>query len=75
MEYGYNYAGFDIDIIKNIYHWGDCAKRCKNHRSCSFWTWNQWERRCYLKTSKNGREGGKGGNSCISGAWDCVSEC
>merc|ERR1719500_1263282 len=73
VEYGIDYTGYDIDIIYNIYHWSDCAQKCNDHRSCSYWTWVQNdEKRCILKSSNAGR---RKLDAMISGSYDCLSEC
>ena len=72
VEYGIDYSGYDIDIIYHIYHWSDCAQKCNDHRSCSYWTWMNDDKRCYLKSSNAGRKKKDAG---ISGSYDCLSEC
>ena len=73
VEYGIDYSGYDIDIIYHIYHWSDCAQKCNDHRSCSYWTWVQNdEKRCILKSSNAGR---RKLDAMISGSYDCLSEC
>ena len=75
VEYGWDYVGYDIDRVTNVQHWSDCANRCKNHKSCQYWTWNigilsdRYD--CILKTSKINRF--QSGDA-ISGRYDCTSE-
>ena len=76
VEYGWNYAGYDIDIISKVPHWSNCANHCKNHKSCQYWSWQitahpTWRYNCYLKTSKINR---KWHSEIISGRYDCTSE-
>ena len=72
VEYGISYWGNEIESMGNIQHWSDCAKRCSDHRNCSYWTWNQIEKYCYLKTSDAGRVVH---DNEMSGSYECLSEC
>ena len=74
LEYGVNYANHNIEIITGIQHWQDCAYRCRDHRSCSYWSWSMTrsDHSCYLKTSNvDWQYDGQ----AISGSYTCVSEC
>ena len=72
VQYGIDYAGYDIQSISNSNHWSDCAGLCNDHQSCSYWTWNIAIKRCFLKHSKAGQ---RTVSHAISGSQHCLSEC
>ena len=71
-QYGIDYHGYDIQVVSNCNHWSDCARRCRYHQSCSYWTWNIGNKNCILKYSKAGQ---KLVRFAISGSQHCLSEC
>jgi hypothetical protein len=73
-KFGIDYKGNDIDSVTGVSSWQACAKLCKNHRSCSYWSWRMPgghdARKCWLKSSDNGR---KDRDDQISGHYSCTS--
>ena len=74
VEYGIDYHGNDVEVLRNINlaHWSDCAKQCRDHSACSYWTFKVADNICALKSSDAGWE--KQDNA-MSGSSDCLSEC
>ena len=72
VEYGIDYAGYDLEMVTDIHHWQDCAYQCRDHRSCSYWSWSSWTFKCWLRSSDAGRHQV---GQMISGSYSCLSEC
>ena len=74
-EFGVDYYGSDITSVGSVSTWQDCARHCQNLPKCQYWTWtfvveSYYYKRCYLKTSNNGRRRG----NTISGKFDCLED-
>ena len=74
-EVDVDYYGYDIGIspIMKINSWKDCAKHCHKNNDCKFWTHQDSNNRCWLKTGNDERRILKG---AISGTKNCGgNEC
>ena len=46
-----NYNGNDIDFVQNINDATSCQEECQKHLECKFWTYNSYNKICWLQTA------------------------
>merc|ERR1712080_746736 len=70
-EYAIQYYGHDLggNPRTNVNAWEQCARMCRDHFACFYWTWRIGSRKCYLKTSNAGR---RTINDAVSGSKICI---
>ena len=68
---GIDYYGKDLKQISDIPSASACACACRQQTGCSVFTWKDYTKVCYLKTSDKGRQRS---NGTYSGTLQCCAE-
>ena len=60
MELDTHYPGNDMKIIENVECAAKCQSECQKIEACDHWTWNENEKKCWLKDKKSYKSTQKG---------------